>query len=161
MTLPRSPSESRSAPPEWRRRGTLGSPRPAADQLRAWHSPCPARGLGFRSKQRPGRRRPRRTQRACGSVQPPPGLRRLTRFLVFLVEFLQHGGAGGAQSSSLALARGSERRLSGGGSAETTSGRPRRPGLCASAMRALRMRTPSGAAPGVNQFPAGAGRAQG
>lgn len=100
-------------------------------------------------------------QRACKRVQPPPSLRPLTRFLVFLIKFLQHGGAGWAQSSSPALAGFSEQGLSGGGSAQTTSGRPRRPDLRASAIRALRMRTLSVAAPGVNLFPAGEGRAQG
>lgn len=30
------------------------------------------------------------------AVRPPPGLAPLTRFLVLLVEFLQHGGAGGS-----------------------------------------------------------------
>lgn len=60
---------------------------------------CTSLGLGLESGQNPERGLPGRMLRACAMVQPPPGLGPslgpLTRFFVFLIEFLQHGGAGG------------------------------------------------------------------
>lgn len=128
----------------WRARS--GSPRSATDQW--WtlvQAPVPHWASAPDQDRSPKGGLPGRVPRACAGFRPPPGLRTglgiLTRFLVLLVEFLQHGGAAGAQRSSSVLDRDSQQQQSSGDSTQPTSGRPRRPALCASAPRALRMRT--------------------
>lgn len=143
MTHPRSPSELWSSPREGaaeHARALQGLPLPPCGR---WHNPCPppSPGLGFPSRKGPGRTAPRAGAESLREGPASPSLRPLTRLLVFLVEFLQHGGAGGARSSSLVADPCSKRQRPGGSSAQATSGQPRSPAFCARAICAPRTRT--------------------